>query len=116
MCSITECACFMCDEPLGVLFTGAGEQVRDEDGTTLYCNDGTPRVGRGLAATTFRKHYHALRTLHVHFQQDSISKVGYILVKTVLKYILIGRRMIKLAAIVVTLAMIQLLLYPYLFR
>lgn len=49
--------------------------VKDEQGNPLYCNDGTERLGRGLALTTFRKQYHALRTLHVHFQQDNISKV-----------------------------------------
>lgn len=55
--------------------------MKDEDGIPLLCNDGTPRVGRGLAASTFRKQYHALRTLHVHFQQDSTSKVRVAIVR-----------------------------------
>ena len=59
----------------GVMFTGARVQVTDEDGTPLYSNDGKPRLGRGLAGSTFRKQYHGLRTLHVHFQQDASSKV-----------------------------------------
>ena len=50
--------------------------MEDEQGNPLYCQDRTPRLGRGLASSTFRKHYHALRTLHVHFQQDNISKVA----------------------------------------
>ena len=60
---------------IGVLFTGTGKVVRDEQGNPLYSNNGKERLGRGLAVTTFRKHYHALRTLHVHFQQDNVSKV-----------------------------------------
>lgn len=60
---------------IGVLFTGKGKVVEDER-NPLFCFDGTPRVGRGLASSTFRKQYHALRTLHVHFQQDSTSKVA----------------------------------------
>lgn len=31
------------------------------------------RFGRGLAENTFRKHYHGLRTIRVHFQQQSVN-------------------------------------------
>ena len=47
----------------------------DEQGSPLYCRDGRPRLGRGLAVSTFRKHYHALRTLHVHFQRETATQV-----------------------------------------
>lgn len=47
----------------------------DEHGSPLYCHDGRARLGRGLAVSTFRKHYHALRTLHVHFQREAAAQV-----------------------------------------
>ena len=59
----------------GVLFTGRGKPVADEKGSPLLLCNGQPRVGRGLAESTFRKVYHALRTLHVHFQTQTEYKV-----------------------------------------
>ena len=60
---------------LGVLFTGRGKAVLDEDGEEIQQNNGQVRRGRGFAESTFRKTYHALHTLHVHFQQQSEYKV-----------------------------------------
>jgi hypothetical protein len=62
---------------VGVLFTGKGKPVDlDDNGQPLLQHDGSVRVGRELAESTFRKHYHALRTLHVHFQKESEYKVS----------------------------------------
>lgn len=55
----------------GVLFTGKGKPVKDERGNPLFLKNGQPRVGKGIAESTFRKIYHALRTIHVHFQQKT---------------------------------------------
>ena len=48
----------------------------NEHGEAVRQHSGEVRVGRGLAESTFRKIYHALQTLHVHFQQDTEYKVG----------------------------------------
>ena len=61
----------------GVLFTGRGKPVTSDDGTPLLMNSGSPRLGRGLAESTFRKIYHGLRTLHIHFQKQSEYKASY---------------------------------------
>ena len=55
---------------IGVLFTGRGKLVTNDDGTPLLMNNGSPRLGRGLAESTFRKIYQGLRTLHIHFQKQ----------------------------------------------
>lgn len=64
---------------IGVLFTGKGKPVDlDENGQPILQHNGSVRMGRELAESTFRKHYHALRTLHVHFQKESDYKVSYL--------------------------------------
>lgn len=60
---------------LGILFTGRGKAVLDENGDEIQQCNGQVRVGRGFAESTFRKIYHPLHTLHVHFQQESEYKV-----------------------------------------
>ena len=62
---------------LGVLFTGKGKPVLDEHGKEIQQFNGQVRVGKGFAENTFRKVYHALHTLHVHFQQEAEYKVHY---------------------------------------
>ena len=52
-----------------------GKPVTDEDGQPIMQLNGRVRMGRELAESTFRKHYHALRTLHVHFQKENNYKV-----------------------------------------
>ena len=47
----------------------------DEHGEEIQQCNGQVRVGKGFAESTFRKTYHALHTLHVHFQQESEYKV-----------------------------------------
>ena len=47
----------------------------DERGEEIQQCNGQVRVGRGFAESTFRKTYHALHTLHVHFQQESEYRV-----------------------------------------
>ena len=59
----------------GVMFTAANTPVVDGNGNAMVMNNGLPRLGKGFAESTFRKHYHALRTLHVHFQQETEPKV-----------------------------------------
>ena len=63
----------------GVLFTGRGKPVADENGTPLKLNNGQPRLGKGLAESTFRKIYHGLRTLHTHFQNRTEYKACQVL-------------------------------------
>lgn len=65
--SIGHAACVRCI--IGVLFTGKQKAI----GKKL---DGSIRMGREFAENTFRKNYHALRTLHIHFQQQSEYRVG----------------------------------------
>lgn len=60
---------------LEVLITGRGKAVLDEDGEEIQQNNGQVRRVRGFAESTFHKTYHALHTLHVHFQQQSEYKV-----------------------------------------
>ena len=60
---------------IGVLFTGKGKTVVDEDCQPIMQCSGLPRMGRGFAESTFRKNYHALRTLHVHLRDKSSKKL-----------------------------------------
>ena len=54
---------------------------------------GVARTGKGLSESTFRKEYHALKTLHIHFQsadkyQVNKNKVVNIHCSTVELYII----------------------------
>lgn len=60
---------------IGVMFTAANTPVVDGNGIAIHMNNGQPRLGKGFAESTFKKHYHALRTLHIHFQQETEPKV-----------------------------------------
>lgn len=60
---------------IGVLFTGKGKPVLNKNGEKVYTADGSTRLGRGFEESTFRKVYHALKTLHKHFQRVSEYKV-----------------------------------------
>ena len=57
-----------------LLFVGKGKPIVDEDDIPVCNRHEKVRFGRGFAESTFRKHYHALRTIHVHFQQQSDCK------------------------------------------
>ena len=59
----------------GVLFTGKSKAVVDSQGIPVLQNNGQTRFGKEFAESTFRKVYHALQTLHVHFQLESEYKV-----------------------------------------
>ena len=59
----------------GVLFTGKHQAVMDSQGVPVRQNNGQIRFGKEFAESTFRKVYHALQTLHVHFQQENEYKV-----------------------------------------
>ncbi len=48
---------------IGVLFTGKGKTVVVEDCQPIMQCSGLPRMGRGFAESTFRKNYHALRSI-----------------------------------------------------
>lgn len=61
----------------GLMFTASNTPVVNGNGIAINMNNGQPRLGKGFAESTFRKHYHALRTLHVHFQQETEPKVHY---------------------------------------
>lgn len=58
-----------------MLFTGKRQAVVDSQGIPVRQNDGQIRFGKEFAESTFRKVYHALQTLHVHFQQVNEYKV-----------------------------------------
>ena len=47
----------------------------DSQGVPVRQNDGQIRFGKEFAESTFRKVYHALQTLHIHFQQENEYKV-----------------------------------------
>ena len=59
---------------VGWLFVVKGKAIVDEDGIPVCTRHEKVRFGRGFAESTFKKHYHALRTIHVHFQQQSDCK------------------------------------------
>ena len=56
---------------IGVLFTGKGKPVLGDNDIPLEAKDGKTRLGRGYSESTFRKYFHALNTLHKHFQRES---------------------------------------------
>lgn len=60
---------------VGVLFTGTDKAVLSSEGQPLRMADGRTRKGRGLSEGTFRKHFHGLKTLHVHFQRKQVYEV-----------------------------------------
>ena len=47
----------------------------DSQGVPVRQNDGQIRFSKEFAESTFRKVYHALQTLHIHFQQENEYKV-----------------------------------------
>ena len=64
----------------GVLFTGKGKPVLNENKEKVLTADGSIlfysiRLGRGFEESTFRKVYHGLKTLH-NFQKESDYKVS----------------------------------------
>ena len=54
------------------MFTGIDKPVLSGEGHPLMMADGMPRKGRGLSEGTFRKHYHGLKTLHLHFHRKHV--------------------------------------------
>lgn len=60
---------------IGVLFSGIDKPVLSNDGQPLIMADGRPRTGRGLSEGTFRKHFHGLKTLHLHFHRKQVYEV-----------------------------------------
>ena len=60
---------------IGVLFSGIDKPVLSNEGQPLMMADGRPRKGRGLSEGTFRKHFHGLKTLHLHFHRKQVYKV-----------------------------------------
>ena len=60
---------------IGVLFTGKGKPILNKNGEKVHTADESTRLGRGFEESTFRKVYHALKTLHKHFQKVSEYKV-----------------------------------------
>lgn len=55
---------------------GGKKHVVDEDSQPILQKNGLVRMGREFAESTFRKIYHALRTIHVHFQRENEYKVS----------------------------------------
>ena len=60
---------------IGVLFSGIDKPVLSNEGQPLMMADGRPRKGRGLSEGTFRKHFHGLKTLHLHFHRKQVYEV-----------------------------------------
>ena len=42
---------------------------------SIYNGGVRPRKGRGLSEGTFRKHYHGLKTLHLHIHRKQVYEV-----------------------------------------
>jgi len=60
---------------IGVLFTGKDKPVASEGKEPVLTASGEVRKGRGLAESTFRKHFHGLKAIHVHFQREGKYQV-----------------------------------------
>ena len=60
---------------IGVLFSGIDKPVLSNEGQPLMMADGRPRKGRGLSEGMFRKHFHGLKTLHLHFHRKQVYEV-----------------------------------------
>ena len=60
---------------IGVLFTGKDKPVASEGEEPVLTASGEVRKGRDLAESTFRKHFHGLKAIHVHFQREGKYQV-----------------------------------------
>ena len=60
----------------------------DSQGVPIRQNSGQIRFGKEFAESTFRKVYHALQTLHVHFQQENEYKVFQVIIFSDYNYVI----------------------------
>ena len=56
-------------------FTGKDKPVASEGEEPVLTASGEVRKGRDLAESTFRKHFHGLKAIHVHFQREGKYQV-----------------------------------------